>query len=175
MQTESSIVIGPATEADVPELNQLVNSAYRGDTSRRGWTTEADLLDGIRTDEAGLLAMLRQPHTRILTARQNGTLVGCVYLEQKADELYLGMLSVAPDRQAGGLGRQLLTAGEAYGRAVGCRRVTMTVISVRRELIAWYERRGYAPTGESQPFPADERFGIQRQPLRFIVMAKALD
>ena len=168
--------ITPASQADVPALNDLVNSAYRGDSSRRGWTTEADLLDGIRTDEAGLAAMLANAQATILKYEQNGQLIGCVYLEKKSDRLYLGMLTVSPDAQAGGIGKQLMAAAEQLARDWHCRAMIMTVISQRHELIAFYERRGYHPTGETEPCPMDDsRFGLPRQHLSFIVMEKVLE
>ena len=171
----NDVSILPATEADIPALNELVNSAYRGDSSRRGWTTEADLLDGIRTDETGLRTMLANPNATILKYEQGGQLIGCVYLEQKGDRLYLGMLTVSPDAQAGGIGKQLMTAAELVARDRHCRTMTMTVIPQRHELIAFYERRGYQATGETEPFPMDDpRFGLPKQPLSFIVMEKRI-
>lgn len=167
--------IYPAAEGDISLLNQLINSAYRGDSSRRGWTTEADLLDGIRTDEDSLRTMLARADATILKYEEDGQLLGCVYLERKGTDLYLGMLTVSPDLQAKGIGRQLLAAAEAFARDRQCRAVTMTVIPLRHELIAWYERRGYRATGETRPFPMDDpRFGLPRQPLSFIVLEKSL-
>lgn len=169
-------LITPASQADIPALHDLVNSAYRGDSSRRGWTTEADLLEGIRTDEAGLTAMLANPQATILKYEQDGLLIGCVYLEKKGDRLYLGMLTVSPDAQSGGIGKQLMAAAEQTACDWHCRAMTMTVISQRHELIAFYERRGYRPTGETEAFPMDNpRFGLPKQPLSFIVMEKVLE
>ena len=168
--------ISPATEQDVPTLNELVQSAYRGESSRRGWTTEADLLDGIRTDETGLKTMLANPQATILKYEDAGQLIGCVYLEKKGECLYLGMLTVSPDAQAGGIGKQLMAAAEQVARDRNCRAMTMTVIPQRHELIAFYKRRGYRPTGETEPFPMDDpRFGLPKQPLSFIVMEKVLN
>ncbi len=166
-----------ATTTDLPELTQLINSAYRGDSSRKGWTTEADLLGGIRTSEESLAETIAKPGASILLHRDDATdaLIGCVYLEQKADLMYLGMLTVSPEIQAQGIGRKLLQEAEAYARTLGCQAVEMTVISQRAELIAWYERRGYALTGETRPFPmGDERFGQPKTDLEFVVMRKAL-
>ncbi len=169
-------MISPATAADVPALNQLVNSAYRGDSSRRGWTTEADLLDGIRTDEAALHQMLQTPAVTLLKYKTaDEQLIGCVYLEKKGDALYLGMLTVSPDAQTKGLGKQLMAAAEALALAQQCHRITMTVLPMRHELIAFYERRGYHKTGQTEPFPHDNpRFGLPKQPLEFMVMEKEL-
>lgn len=166
--------ISPATEQDIPALDILVNSSYRGESSKKGWTTEADLLGGIRTDEHGLQVMLRNLNATILKYEAEGNLLGCVYLERKGDDLYLGMLTVSPEAQAGGIGKQLLAAAEQSAIVQQCRTITMTVITVRHELIAWYERRGYQPTGETLPFPNDPSFGILKQPLEFMIMKKVL-
>jgi ribosomal protein S18 acetylase RimI-like enzyme len=168
----------PATPPDLPELARFVNSAYRGDTARQGWTHESDLLDGIRTSEAMLADMIAQPDTAILLHREEatGALLASVYLEKKGDLMYLGMLTVLPTAQARGLGKQMLREAEDYARTHGCRTVEMTVITRRTELIAWYERRGYTLTDEIRPFPAeDTRFGLPRVTLEFVVMRKELE
>lgn len=167
-------IIGIATVADIPAINRLVNRAYRGDSSRQGWTTEADLLSGLRTTEADLYESLANPQAHVLTYRAEGRLLGCVYLERKEAELYLGMLTVSPDCQTEGIGKRLLGAAEEVARNFGCQAIVMTVISQRHELIAWYERRGYQSTGATKPFPDDPRFGVPMQPLTFIVMAKSM-
>ncbi|MPR34658.1 GNAT family N-acetyltransferase [Salmonirosea aquatica] len=167
-----------ATSTDLSELTQLINSAYRGDSSRKGWTTEADLLGGIRTSETSLAETIAQPNTAILLHRDETTdaLIGCVYLEQKGDLMYLGMLTVSPEIQAQGIGRKLLQEAETYAHSLGCQAVEMTVISQRAELIAWYERRGFALTGETRPFPMnDPRFGEPKMDLEFVVMRKGLE
>ncbi|GAB3880732.1 GNAT family N-acetyltransferase [Spirosoma agri] len=173
----NNALISTATVDDIPALNQLVNSAYRGDGSRKGWTTEADLLGGARTDDEGLTIMLQNPAATILKYEESGQLLGCVYLERKDagmrySDLYLGMLTVTPEAQANGIGRKLLEAAERMAAEYHCRAITMTVITVRYELIAWYQRRGYQPTGETKPFPNDPRFGFPKQPLDFIVLEK---
>lgn len=164
-----------ATEKDIPALDVLVNSAYRGETSKKGWTTEADLLDGIRTDANSLSKLIGEPGSVILLYRdENSILQGCVYLKKKNTQLYLGMLTVSPELQAKGIGKKLLAGAENHALENGCGSVVMTVISVRHELIAWYERHGYAPTGETEPFPSGPEFGLPKQPLVFIVMEKKL-
>jgi ribosomal protein S18 acetylase RimI-like enzyme len=167
-------VIIPATTNDIAALESLVNSAYRGDSSRKGWTTEADLLGGIRTSEETLREMFANPNAQLLKYVRGGQLLGCVYLEQKGNDLYLGMLTVSPELQAGGIGRQLLEAAEQIARDRQCRAITMTVIPQRHELIAWYERRGYQRTGAVHPFPDDPRFGEPKVPLSFIELEKVL-
>jgi ribosomal protein S18 acetylase RimI-like enzyme len=167
--------IAKATLADVPELNNLVNGAYRGDSGRQGWTTEADLIDGSRLDEAILIDLISRADTAVLLFRESGTLLGCVELRQEGPKLYLGMLSVQPTTQGKGIGKKLLAAAEEHAVAIGCRAIKMVVISVRAELIAWYQRHGYALTGERKPFVApDERWGIPKSTLEFVVMEKRL-
>lgn len=168
----------PAAPDDVPALHRLVESAYRGDAARAGWTHEADLLGGQRTDQAELLDILADASRVILLAEVDGALTGCVQVADQGEGLaYLGLLTVDPTRQAGGLGRLLIDAAEAEARSrFAATRMEMTVIRQRSELIAWYERRGYALTGETRPFPLDdERFGLpQTRDLEFVVMEKAL-
>jgi ribosomal protein S18 acetylase RimI-like enzyme len=167
--------ITPATLGDVPALNKLVNSAYRGDESRKGWASEADLLDGTRIDEAALRDMLREPGVTVLAYKEKGELHGCVELRHVGDKLYLGMLSVKPGLQGKGIGKKLMRAGEEFASAQACVKIFMTVISVRQSLIEWYVRHGYRLTGERKPFVVpDERWGIPKQPLEFVVLEKAI-
>lgn len=166
--------IRPATLADLAPLDRLVNSAYRGDSSRQGWTTEADLLDGIRTSESSLARMIQAQNAVILVAEVDDDIQACVYLEQKVDVLYLGMLTVKPDLQGKGLGALLMKAAEERAITLGCRAVQMSVITLRDNLIAYYKRKGYEDTGERKPFPDDPEFGIPKQPLEFMVMEKPL-
>ena len=167
--------LATATRADAPRLTRLVNRAYRGDTSRQGWTTEANLLDGQRIDEAGVSEMLAVPEaTMLLCLGPNDELLGSFYVHPTGDKLYLAMLAVNPDGQARGVGKFLLNAAEEYGLQHGCTVSKMTVISVRSELIAFYERLGYRQTGETEPFPTDPRYGIPKQPLTLLVLEKML-
>lgn len=166
--------ISPATEQDIPALDKLVNSAYRGESSKKGWTTEADLIDGLRINENDLRNMLQTPNATILKYEEAEKLLGCVYLEKKGTDLYLGMLTVSPDVQTGGIGKQLMAVAEQRAAEQQCTAITMTVITIRRELIAWYERRGYQPTGERIPFPNNPNLGVLKQPLEFMVMKKGL-
>ena len=173
-----ALAIRSAILADVPALVALVTSAYRGDASRAGWTTEAELLDGQRTDEAEVRGLVEDAAGAILLAERGGALVACCHVKRDANgEGYFGMFSVSPTLQGGGVGRVVLEAAErTLAERFGCTVCAMTVIEQRDELIAWYERRGYRRTGEIKPFPyGDERFGIPRRPdLRFVVLAKTL-
>ena len=166
----------PATRADLPALHALVERAYRGDTARRGWTHEADLLGGQRTDLAALETMVADPLQHLLVLRDNDELIACALLAERGEGLiYLGMFTVDPERQGAGLGRLMLAAAEDHAAIdLAATRVEMTVITHRAELIAWYERRGYRPTGERRPFPAtDPRFGLpKRDDLEFVVLEK---
>ncbi len=166
-----------AVPADVAAVAALVQSAYRGDSSRQGWTTEADLLDGQRTDAAAVLEIVEDPASRVLLAEREGELMACCQLERRGAAAYFGMFAVRPGSQGSGLGRLVLAEAERAARADwGADEMQMTVISIRAELIAWYERRGYRHTGRTLPFPYDdERFGRPRRPdLEFVVLTKPL-
>ncbi|HUR50499.1 MAG TPA: GNAT family N-acetyltransferase [Mycobacteriales bacterium] len=164
--------IRPARLDDVPELLDLVHSAYRGDASRAGWTTEADLIDGSRTDADELTALVPD----LLVAVDGEALVGCCALTARGDTGYFGTFAVRPLQQGSGVGSALLAAAEERARAQGLRAVEMTVLSARPELIAYYERRGYADTGRSVPFPYGvERNGRpRRDDLEFALLQKPL-
>lgn len=167
-----------ATAADVDRIVALVESAFRGDASRAGWTTEADLLDGRRTGPDEIAAILEDPLQSILVLRDAGDmLLASVVLRRDGDAAWLGMLSVRPAAQGSGLGRQVVAGAESWVvRQWGARRMRMTVIVQRAELIAWYERRGYRLTGETAPFYyGDARFGLpKRSDLSFVVLEKPL-
>lgn len=166
-----------ATEADVDTLVALIESAYRGDSSRAGWTTEADILEGQRSDPQGVLDVIKSADSRLLIVEQDGRVVACCQLEHRVDHAYFGMFAVSPAMQGAGLGKVIIAEAERSARETwGARAMHMTVISVRNDLIAWYERRGYRRTGEMSPFPyGDERFGIpQRDDLQFELLVKEL-
>lgn len=162
---------------DVDGVVALVESAFRGEASRAGWTTEADLLDGQRTDAQEIQSIIAKPDARIRLAWLGSELVGCVRVERRGPAGYIGMVTVSPTQQAVGLGSAILAEAErivAKDLRLGTAR--MTVISIRTELVGWYERRGWARTGEREPFPhGDPRFGLPRRPdLEFEVLSKAV-
>jgi len=173
-----------ATRGDLPAVSELVNSAYRGDSSRAGWTTEADYIDGQRTSVADLesdLAETGEPEILILRQAGSDDLLACVLIETLATERgvagYIGMLTVRPGLQNGGVGRLMLQAAEDQLRRRGLLEVRMTVVSIREPLIAWYLRRGYQLTDKILPFPYDdERFGLPRvEGLTFVLLVKPLE
>ncbi|MDR3388681.1 MAG: GNAT family N-acetyltransferase [Rudaea sp.] len=166
-----------ADVADVGAIVALVESAYRGDASRKGWTTEADMLDGQRIDGTGVSDVIAKAGSRVLLAEQDGGLLACCHLEKQGEACYFGMFAVNPELQGSGVGKQVMNEAERIARQeYSCTRMEMTVISVRNDLIAWYERRGYRRTGVFKPFPyGDERFGIpRRDDLRFELLVKTL-
>ena len=199
MNSPQQLVFRNATLADVSAVVELVESAYRGEASRAGWTTEADLLDGQRTDEIEIREIIRGAHSRIRLAQQHNaiehapqqteaharmpqhaltptsSIVACVRIENAGDAGYIGMVSVRPTLQAAGLGRQLLQEAERVIRdELGLSRARMTVIAQRDTLISWYQRRGYSLTGKREKFPYGEpRAGTpRRDDLYFEVLEK---
>jgi ribosomal protein S18 acetylase RimI-like enzyme len=168
-------MITKATIEDAQALDKLVNSAYRGDSSRQGWTTEADLLDGTRTDAAAIKELIETPGTTLLKYIEHDEIIGCVELKQQQGKLYLGMLTVKPTLQGKGIGKKLLEAAETEAAQQNCTSIFMTVIDSRKELLEWYERHGYQRTGERKPFAFnDPRFGQPKMKLEFVVLEKKL-
>lgn len=174
----STVDLLPAEDEDVAAVVSLLNRAYRGSGNDAGWTTEAGLIDGDRISEATLQQeIMEKPCATLLVWKRQGTVEGCVWVEPVSDGAwYLGSLAIDPRAQDARFGRRLLTAAEQWCQARGCQTIQMTVLEARETLIAWYERRGYLKTGETQAFPYDDpRFGTPtRAGLRFAVMAKSL-
>jgi ribosomal protein S18 acetylase RimI-like enzyme len=177
MESRQAPAFRSATDSDVPALVALIESAYRGDASRIGWTTEADLLEGQRTDPEGVAAVINAPGSRLMVVEEDGAPVACCQLELRDGHAYFGMFAVSPARQGGGLGKLVLAEAERFARDEWCvGEMHMTVISAREDLIAWYVRRGYRRTGVTLPFPyGDERFGLPlRDDLCFELLVKKL-
>jgi ribosomal protein S18 acetylase RimI-like enzyme len=167
--------IRKAQLGDASAIAALVNGAYRGEYAKQGWTTEADIIDGTRTDSKILEQALRNTNTTILLYEEAQRILGCVELITEPPILNLQMLTVDPATQGQGVGKVLMRAGEEFGRQMNCITVNMSVVSVRTELIDWYKRCGYIETGKRKPFAFDDpRFGKPKQSLEFVVMEKAL-
>jgi ribosomal protein S18 acetylase RimI-like enzyme len=166
--------VSVATENDIPALVALMDSAYRGEGAKQGWTNEADLFAGNkRTNEAEVEKLMKKPGAVFLKHQNDENILdGCVFLQNKKGRIYLGMFSVSPIAQGMGIGKKLLAAADDFAKQQGASSIYMTVITVRTELIAWYERNGYKKTGEIIPFPVDERFGIPTQPLELCILEK---
>jgi ribosomal protein S18 acetylase RimI-like enzyme len=166
-----------ANAADIDAIVALVESAYRGEGSKQGWTTEADFLGGRRTGADDVIACLERERSQIVLAERDGALLACAHVAEEDGAGYFGMFSVKPDLQGGGIGKHVLVECERIARDEwGLPAMRMTVIDIRDELIAFYERRGYHRTGIKKPFPyGDARYGIpKRDDLRFEVLEKAL-
>jgi ribosomal protein S18 acetylase RimI-like enzyme len=150
----SKLVFRAAVSSDAADITTLVNRAYRGEASRQGWTTEADLLDGRRTTETDVVQMINTPDAAMLLCERDHQLIGSIHLERVDDHVHLGMFVVDPVLQSRGIGKQLLAEAEQQARQRWhVAKAVMHVIACRQELIAFYERRGYARTGQFQPFP----------------------
>lgn len=172
-----SLDVRSAVLADVPSLQALIHSAYRGDSSRAGWTHEADYLDGNRIDEDMIRADIDNPASTVMVVEDHDGLLGtCVVIDHGDGRFYFGTFAVRPTAQGKGVGDALLAHAETFARSRGAAVMEMTVVSRRTELIAWYVRRGYTDTGETRPFPyGDERFGVPRvDDLEFTVLRKPL-
>jgi ribosomal protein S18 acetylase RimI-like enzyme len=168
--------IRTATVDDAEEIAALVNSCYRGDSSRVGWTTEADLLGGTRTDKDDIERLMTAGDSAFLLLTDNDEIIGSVHIQKEESSCYLGMLVVKPTLQGGGIGRQVMQAAEDYARTTwNSEKMTMTVFTVRAELLAYYERRGYRRTGEFKPFVSYGVNGVAKvEGLEFEVLEKAL-
>lgn len=172
----SNTHISIATPEDANSITFLLNSAYRGETSKQGWTTEAHLIAGdVRTNEMSLEQIIKQDNSVVLKyLNEQQKIIGCVNLQKHGSKIYLGMLSVSPQLQGAGVGRALLNAAEEYTGQVNCNTIYMSVISARKELIDWYQRNGYQDTGERKPFIEDDITGKHLQQLTFLVMEKEM-
>ncbi|MGH8083641.1 MAG: GNAT family N-acetyltransferase [Lysobacter sp.] len=168
-----------ATSADTDAVVALVESAYRGDSGRRGWTTEADILDGRRTGPDEIEIVLAEPQSIILLAERDNSgtpeLLACAHIAVEDGAGYFGMFSVNPTLQGAGVGKRVIEEAERIAREEWkLPSMRMTVINVREELIQFYVRRGYLRTGVFKPFPyGDARFGLpKRDDLSFEVLEK---
>jgi len=166
--------ISIAEEKDISSLVTLMDSAYRGESAKQGWTSEADLFIGNkRTDEDTLFKLMAKPGAVFLKyTNEENIIEGCVFLHKNESRLYLGMFSVSPSAQGKGIGKKLLAAADQHAKDQNCSSIYMTVITVREDLIAWYEKNGYQQTARVLPFPVDERYGIPTQPLELMVLEK---
>jgi ribosomal protein S18 acetylase RimI-like enzyme len=177
MPTFTNLNIHLAIIQDAKQLETLLNTAYRGETAKLGWTHEADLIAGnVRVNEEMIINNLNANNAVFLKyINDKAEIIGCVNLKQIEEKLYLGMFSVHPTQQGSGIGKQLLLAAEEYAAHIGSNTIYMTVISLRTELINWYKTKGYNETGERQPFVEDAVTGSHLQKLEFIVLEKMLN
>ena len=168
--------IRTANHTDLKSVSKLVNSAYRGDYAKQGWTTEADLITGQRTDEKTLESELSEPGSSMeLMFNEESALIGCVFLKEIDTSLYFGMLTVEPSLQGIGLGKILLNHIESIAIGKKKKTIQMSVIENRKELIDFYERRGFKSTGKLEPFPeGNPEFGIPKQKHQFLIFEKKL-
>ena len=162
-----------ATASDGPVVRALIELAYRGPESAKGWASEADILAGPRTSQEEVDELIADPETRFLLAEQDGDIVGCVLIERHGDDGYFGMFSIDPRVQTVGLGKALLARAEHSARDLwDSKGMTAVVISIRDNLIAWYERRGYELTGRTEPFPFHEHSGALRSDFHLVELRK---
>ncbi|QKJ63526.1 GNAT family N-acetyltransferase [Flavobacterium sp. M31R6] len=164
-----------ATLEDASALEKLINSAYRGETSKKGWATEANLLEGKRITLDELEKIIKNKDNTILKYTENNQIIGSVLLSNKGNKLYLGMLAISPELQNRGLGKKLLQEAEVHALSLGLTKIVMTVITIREKLIEWYNRYGYVDTGVREPFLLNDYDAIiTDQHLEFMVLEKIL-
>ena len=171
-----TLSMSKAEKQDAGQIAALVNSAYRGESSKQGWTTEADLLTGRRTDTEEILRLISSDDSMFLLCKAEAELIGSVHLQKQAEQVCLGMLAVSPPLQGRGIGKQLLLAAEQAAQETwAVNKSVMTVISCRNELIAFYERRGYRRTGVSKAFPVNPELWTPKvADLRLEILEKVL-
>ena len=176
MYSFQNINISIATESDTIAIKNLLNSTYRGEASKQGWTTEAELIAGdTRTDEKSVMQVMQQAGSIFLKyCDDEQQIIACVNLQQHEPRIYLGMFGVMPHLQGAGIGKQILKAAEEYALQIGCHAIYMSVISLRIELIDWYKRHGYTDTGKRVPFKEDKISGRHLKPLEFMILEKQL-
>ncbi len=175
LKIQQSDMISVAGLEHIPAILSIVNKAYRGEDSKKGWTTEALLIEGDkRTDEKDIEELINNENSWILKYTLDNKIVANVNLQKQGDALYLGMFSVDPEMQGMGIGKKILLAADEFAKEKGCKKITMSVISVREELIAWYIKNGYAHTGLEKPFPTENKFGRPVMPLKFIILEKQI-
>ena len=168
-------MITKANIQDISELEILINSAYRGETSKKGWTTEANILEGIRIDQQELTEIIQDSKSSLFKYHENNQILGCVLLVEKENKLYLGLLCVNPELQNSGIGKKILQFATDYAIEKSLPKIVMTVISDRTELIDWYNRHGYSDSGEREPFPANHIDDIiSGGDLEFVVLEKTI-
>jgi len=168
--------ISIANQLNSTAIKILLNSAYRGEASKKGWTTEAHLIAGdIRTDDATIKQIIQQSGSVFLIYRNDSNaIIGCVNLQKHDNKIYLSMFSVSPTEQSKNIGKKLLHAAEEYARYLQCNAIYMSVISLRTELISWYLRHNYKDTGVRTAFIEDGITGKHMQPLTFMTLEKSL-
>lgn len=160
---------------DIPALTELINRSYRGESSRVGWTTEADLLSGRRIDEAGVLYLLNDPDSMFLIAESKDTLIASIHAHRQGDTVHFGLFAVEPTLQGSGIGKGLLAYAEFQALDKWeIDTAVMEVITLRTELIDYYKRRGYMETGIEMPFPNSELWSLSVEALRFVVLEKKI-
>lgn len=170
-----------ATAEDVPKVTSLIERAYRGPEAAEGWASEAHLLTGPRTTEGEIGALITDSESRFVLAElpdilKGDQLVGCALIQKDGEGAYFGMFAIEPAQQIAGLGKALLAKCERAARDLwAAKSMSMVVINVREELIAWYERRGYARTGHREPFPFGPATGELHRDFDLIELKKSFE
>jgi len=192
--TEPQVFLREATLNDVPALEVLLNRCYR---FNEGWTNEADLVGGVRTNQGELESVINDPKQYLFVfpktesglrdGAETGEILGCINVEMGNNEAHIGMFAVNPELQGNGVGNTMLEAGEVFAaRHLNHRKDTqgksspalikLFVLDGRPQLQSYYERRGYVATGNTEAFPEDGNNGTPKKDgLYFLELAKMID
>ena len=188
---KNALFLRQAKSDDVDALKQLLDRCYRQD---EGWTNEADLVGGIRITDSELTSVIADPKHYVFLypqtetgnreGQETGELLGCIAVDMQENtdksRAYIGMFAVHPELQGHGVGHEILQAAETFAtRHLQSRDqpscLTMSILSHRPELLAYYERRGYKLTGVTMPFPEDGNNGEpKRQDLQLLELEKTV-
>lgn len=144
----------------IEKISNLVNEAYRG---KIGWTKETDLVQGNRTTASDIKSIILNSNSHLLISLEQNKIIACICVEQINNEAYIGLFAVAPNKQAKGIGKQVLQLAEQYAiNNFTFEKFVMVVVSQREELISYYERRGYTRVGKIKQYPTNLNVGIPK-------------
>ena len=197
----NAVFLRQAVATDIPELETLLNRCYRFE---EGWTNETEIIGGIRTNQDELKSVIDdakqylfvypQTDTGDREGQETGEILGCINVaiededDSQEDCAYIGLFAVNPKLQGGGVGRVMLAAAESFVQSClpdhqvsadgesNDKLIKMLVLNGRDKMLAYYERRGYINTGNTQAFSADDNsVEAKDKELYFIEIAKVIN
>ena len=141
-------------------IADLVNLTYRGDLGGRRIMKKKR---GDRTNRQAIESAMCNPNAHFLVVNLPKILASCIYVAKEKEHAYIGFFSVHPSLQGRGLGKYVLEQAETFVlRNMEIHKFVMFVVSQRRELIEFYQRRGYFRTGRIEAYPLHMGIGVPR-------------